>query len=524
MRVAGLVGRVGLRAGARRGRVLVRAAPVRTVSMPAVAALPAWTLRGGARGALGGGAWSQREGVEGMAFAEGVRWYTSYPDYLELKMPALSPTMEKGNLTEWRKKVGDRIEGGDIIAIIETDKSTMEWESIDEGFLAKILVEEGTEGVQVGDVLGVITEDEADIKAFADFSPSSSAPEPESEPKAAPAERSADTSTSSSSQDNSGAAQSVVPKRPSHQTGGAPRAPSGPRVAASPYARAIAADRGVNLGNVQGTGPHERIIAADVVSAPVGDAQAQAPAGAAAPEYTPRQLPTMGGEQYTDLPNSNIRKVIASRLSQSKQEIPHYYLTMEVRMDEILRVRQELNEQADGAYKLSVNDFVVKASALALRKVPECNSSWMDKHTRRHEVVDINVAVDTEAGLLTPLITSADLRGLSDINGMVKDLAHKGREGKLAPEQIAPGTFTISNLGMFGITQFCAVINPPQACILAVGTTQDKVVPKDDGEFGVVKTMTVTLSCDHRVVDGAVGAKWLNSFKTYMEDPLKMLL
>jgi len=295
-------------------------------------------------------------------------------------------------------------------------------------------------------------------------------------------------------------------------------------VFASPLAKATAAYAGIDLRSVgQGSGPGGRILGEDL-------AGRQAVPSAAAPA-------AVEGQQYTDLPNSQVRRVIAQRLTQSKQTIPHYYLTVDCRVDQLLNLRSHLNDQARGQYKLSVNDFVVKAAALALKKVPEVNSSWSDQAIRRYHNIDINVAVNTDKGLFTPYVPSADKIGLASINATVKELAEKAKENKLSPAQMSGGTFTISNLGMFGIKSFAAVINPPQACILAVGTTEQRVIvdesaaPRKDAaattttpQFAVANYMSVTLSCDHRVVDGALGARWLQVFKELIEDPLKMLL
>ena len=422
------------------------------------------------------------------------RWYSSadYPEHTVISLPALSPTMETGNLVEWKKKEGDFV-GNEPIAVVETDKSTMDWEFTDEGYLAKILVEP-SEGLNVGDPLAIMVEEEADIAAFKDYV-LEAAPATEAAPSpAAPPAPAAAPATPSVAPGASAPVQSGVPT------------PPGSRVVASPFAKSIAASEGVTLGNVQGTGPNQRIIAADVMNAPRGGAQ-------------------QSTASFEDIPHSNIRKVIAQRLTQSKQQIPHYYLTIDVRMDKLQAVRSGLNKEADGAYKLSVNDFVIKACGLALKKTPACNSSWTDTAIRQFNTCDINIAVNTDSGLLTPLIPNVESLGLVSINESVQDLAAKGREGKLSPTELSTGTFTISNLGGFGIDQFCAVINPPQACILAVGRAAKKLVPADnEAGFESADIMTVTLSCDHRVVDGAVGAQWLQAFKSYMEDPLKMIL
>jgi len=291
-------------------------------------------------------------------------------------------------------------------------------------------------------------------------------------------------------------------------------------VKASPLARNTATTEGVDLASVQGSGPGGRIIHADVVASKQQPAQQFIRPTFAAPP---------AGAAYTDIPNSQIRRVIASRLTQSKQQIPHYYLSVDLNVDKLLNLRTQLNEKANGQYKLSVNDFVVKASALALRKVPEANSSWTEEAIRRFHTVDINVAVNTDRGLMTPLLPSADKMGLATINNTIKELAQKAKDNKLSPTEMQSGTFTISNLGMFGIKNFSAVINPPQACILAVGASDKRVIVNEsskdpNNQFTTANFMSVTLSCDHRVVDGAIGAQWLAAFREYIEDPVKMLL
>jgi len=401
--------------------------------------------------------------------------------------------MEKGNLVEWKKKEGDFV-GNCAIAIIETDKSTMDWEYPDDGYLAKILVPP-SEGLVVGQALAVVVENQADIAAFKDF-------KIEEKAASAPAPQSAPTPQASSAP--SPAIPAAAP---------APSSSSG-RPIASPLARLLAKESNVDLSGLHGSGPGNRIIAQDVATASQQQQQVQYDA------------PAIVGTSYTDIPHTNIRKVIASRLTQSKQQIPHYYLTVEIRVDELQRVRAVMNQEADGKYKLSLNDFIIKASSLALRKVPQCNSSWTDTHVRRFHNTDINVALNTDNGLLTPIIPNVETLGLVSINERMKELSAKGRDGKLTPLELATGTFTISNLGGFGITQFCAVINPPQSCILAVSSSAKKLIPNDTNSngFEVAEVMTVTLSCDHRVVDGAVGAQWLQAFKSYLENPLRMLL
>eukprot|EP00475_Leptophrys_vorax_P041731 TRINITY_DN78776_c0_g1_i1.p1 TRINITY_DN78776_c0_g1~~TRINITY_DN78776_c0_g1_i1.p1 ORF type:complete len:595 (-),score=167.61 TRINITY_DN78776_c0_g1_i1:32-1816(-) len=428
---------------------------------------------------------------------------TSYPSHIKLPMPALSPTMSEGNLGKWRKKEGDKVNAGDVLAEVETDKATVDFESVEDGFLAKILVQEGASGVKVGKLVAILVENEADIVAFKDFSESAaSGPAPASKPSAV--------STSAISSSSS-----------------APASSSG-RVFASPLAKKLASEKSLNLGSIHGTGYEGRIVAADVLEykpAPAVVKPAVAAASPASADVT-EKAPESGN--FEDLPLSLMRKSIAKRLLESKSTIPHYYLTIELNVDKLLKLRAELNSRiAEGEPKLSVNDFLIKAAAAALKKVPAVNSSWTDKAIRQYNYVDISVAVSTEAGLITPIVFDADKKGLSVISKDVKELAGKARANKLKPQEFQGGTFTISNLGMFGVNQFAAIINPPQSAILAVGTTSKKVVPNEgDSEdpFKTISAMNVTLSADHRVVDGAVGAQWLSEFKKFVEDPILLIL
>eukprot|EP01117_Protostelium_nocturnum_P018070 TRINITY_DN747_c0_g1_i1.p1 TRINITY_DN747_c0_g1~~TRINITY_DN747_c0_g1_i1.p1 ORF type:complete len:559 (-),score=226.13 TRINITY_DN747_c0_g1_i1:57-1733(-) len=426
------------------------------------------------------------------------------PPHTELGLPALSPTMDKGNLVKWRKKEGEKIAAGDVIAEIETDKATADFETTDDGYLAKILVPENTQDVPVGTPIAIVVDDEKDVAAFKNYSKDSTpapAPKAESAPKKEEKKEEKATSKPTEAEKESKQPAQAPKKAPVQQPSsgkvvpGAPPPPAPRKGAASPAARAEAAERG-------------------------------AKASPASSQSSDSAAPSQSSGAYTDIPNSQIRKVIAKRLTESKSTIPHYYLSIECNVDKLLESRTKFNEKSDGKYKLSVNDFIVKASAQALRRVPEVNSSWTDAAIRRYHNVDINVAVNTDKGLLTPLLPNADRLGLSGINNLVKTLAEKGKEGKLSPAEQASGTFTISNLGMFGIKQFCAVINPPQACILAVGGTEKRVVAVEGStdKFQTSNFMTVTLSCDHRVVDGAVGARWLQAFRELIEDPSRMLL
>ncbi|EGC38311.1 hypothetical protein DICPUDRAFT_149003 [Dictyostelium purpureum] len=429
----------------------------------------------------------------------------TYPSHKVVGMPALSPSMETGGIASWAKKVGDQIKAGDVVAQVETDKATMDFVYEEgNGYLAKILVPEGTTGVQINQPVFVIASKKEDCDKFADFTAESN--ESHEEPAAVESSESSESSTASTT---------------TTSTTTATRA-AGERVFASPAARAAAASKGFDVSQITGTGPNNRVIKSDVLEFTPQQKQAEAPATAAAKKPTATAAPSTG--TFTDFPHSNIRRVTAARLTESKQTIPHYYLTMECRVDKILKMRQELN--AGNTVKLSVNDFIIKAAAAALRDNPVVNSTWTDSYIRRFHNIDINVAVNTDQGLFTPIVRGADMKGLNAISTTVKSLAEKAHQNKLTPSEFESGTFTISNLGMFGIKSFSAVINPPQAAILAVGTTETRVVPgtTPGTQYENATILSVTLSCDHRVVDGALGAEWLKSFKDYMENPLKLLL
>ncbi len=413
---------------------------------------------------------------------------------IEILMPALSPTMTEGTLATWLKKEGDTVESGDVLAEIETDKATMEVEAVDEGVLARILVAAGTEGVAVNAPIAILLEEGEDPSALDDFKVSS--------PSATPA----------------------APVAEAAPAPDAPPAPTAPidRVFASPLARRIAAEKGVDLKAVKGTGPRGRIVKNDVEDVPSGAVPATLPS--VAPVAGPPPAPA--GSPYTDVPNSTMRKVIAKRLSEAKQTIPHFYLSVDCRIDALLALRQDLNGRSpggDGAYKISVNDFIIRAVALALKRVPEANATWSDAAIRLYHDIDVAVAVATPNGLITPVVRHADAKGLAEISSEVKDLAARGKKGKLMPEEYQGGGFTISNLGMFGIKEFSAIINPPQSCILAVGAGEQRPVVTE-GALAVATVMTCTLSVDHRSVDGAVGARFLAAFKRLIEEPLTMML
>ncbi|ORX51290.1 pyruvate dehydrogenase complex dihydrolipoamide acetyltransferase [Hesseltinella vesiculosa] len=436
-----------------------------------------------------------------------VRFYSSksFPEHNVIAMPALSPTMTQGGIGVWQKKVGDEVQPGDVLVEIETDKAQMDFECQEEGFLAKILVDTGSKDVAVGKAIAIFVEDKDDVAAFESFT----ADDIEG---AAPAAAPAAVETK----------QEAAPAAPAAVASSAPAA-SG-NVKASPFAKKTAAERGLDISQIQGSGPAGRVVKGDVDSFKVAQPAAVAPtATSSAPAYAPQSAT---GDAYEDIPATSMRKIIASRLSESKQQVPHYYLTSEINMDKVNKLRQVLNSSADGQYKLSVNDFVVKAAALSLKKVPEANSAWLGDSIRQYNNADVCVAVATPTGLITPIVPSAQNKGLADISTQVRDLATRARSGKLAPHEYQGGTFTISNLGMYGIKNFSAIINQPQACILAVGSTQQKVVVDETSEsgFGVQNVMEVTLSADHRVVDGAVGAVFLQAFREYMEQPLKMML
>jgi pyruvate dehydrogenase E2 component (dihydrolipoamide acetyltransferase) len=424
-------------------------------------------------------------------------------------MPALSPTMSEGKLSRWLKKEGEEVKSGDVLAEIETDKATMEVEAVDEGFLAKIVVPDGTDAVAVNAVIGVLTE----TKGESVDAPAASAPP--AAPKAPPQETPTPVAATAAKPEPAPAPE-----------------PHGERVFASPLARRMAKQAGIDLASIKGTGPNGRIVKADLDKAPAGKAEApKAASEPAAPPAAPKPAaapaPSNITAPHTKVPNSSMRKIIAKRLAESKQTVPHFYLTTHIEIDALLKLRAELNAKSpkDGpaAFKLSVNDLVIKACAVALRRHPMVNSTYTEEAIIQYDDVDISIAVAIPDGLITPIIRKADALGLAAISNKMKDLGARAKAGKLKPDEFQGGGFSISNLGMFGIAEFSAIINPPQSAILAVGAGEKRAVVKND-QLTIATMMTVTLSCDHRVVDGALGAEFLSTLKGIIEEPLSLML
>jgi pyruvate dehydrogenase E2 component (dihydrolipoamide acetyltransferase) len=448
---------------------------------------------------------------------------------IEVLMPALSPTMTEGNLAKWLKREGDEVHSGDVLAEIETDKATMEVEAVDEGRVGKILVPEGTQGVRVNQPIALLLGEGEDTSALANVA----SPAPSAAPAIA-----ASTATATSPLSSSAALPPVPPAETPRARGNG----HDQRIFASPLARRMAQQAGLDLAAMTGSGPQGRIVKSDIEAAILAARQpATAPsppraAAAAAPTpAAPAPAPTVptllskervlalaGNPPYTERPLNAMRRVIARRLTEAKQTVPHFYLTTDCEIDELLKIRAELNSRSE-AYRISVNDFVIRATALALRQVPAANASWSDEAILQWNTVDIAVAVALEDGLITPIVKQADRKGLATIANETKDLAARARAGKLKLEEFQGGTFSISNLGMFGVREFAAVINPPHGGILSVGAGEQRPVVKN-GALAVATVMSCTLSCDHRVVDGAVGAQFLAAFKKLVEDPLTMLL
>ncbi len=463
---------------------------------------------------------------------------------IEIKMPALSPTMEEGTLAKWLVKPGDEIRSGDIMAEIETDKATMEFEAVDEGTLVSIAVEEGTENVSVGTVIAVLAEEGEDADAAAAAptpAPAPAAPPSNDGPAATPTARKLaeasgiDLNTITGTgpngkitKDDVEAAGGTSAPSPAPSPAPAPAAApaaSGDRIIASPLAKRIAEQKGIDLSTVTGSGPNGRIVKADVGDAKPGAAPAgAASAPAPAPAPTPSVSPADGGAPYEEVKLNNVRKVIARRLTEAKQNIPHIYLTVDVRLDPLLKLRSQLNAslEADGV-KLSVNDLIIKALARALQREPQCNVSFQGDVMHQYSRQDISVAVAAPSGLITPIITDAGNKGLAQISTEMKELAGKARDGKLQPHEYQGGTASLSNLGMFGTKQFDAVINPPQAMILAVGAGEQRPFVVD-GALQVATVMSVTGSFDHRAIDGVDGAKLLDQFRSLIENPMGLVV
>ena len=440
---------------------------------------------------------------------------------IEITMPALSPTMEEGILAKWHVKEGDKVESGMVLAEIETDKATMEVEAVDEGVIGKILVAEGTENVKVNAVIAILLEEGEDKSAM------DKAPAP-----AAPAAK----ATSTSSADSAPTSQVEKPAEPvsSPTSGGSGGKAAdgdvgkdGDRLKASPLAKRIAADKGLDLASIKGSGPHGRIVKRDVENARPGAAK-PAVAPAAAPVEIDHDAPLarygIAADRYDVVKADGITKIAAKRLSESFRDIPHFPLNVDCRIDALLDFRKRINEAAGEGVKVSVNDILIKAAGLALKKVPAANASWIeDGRIALHKHADVSMAVAIEGGLITPIIFDADTKGLVQISTESKDLAARARTRKLKPEEFQGGTFSLSNLGMFGIQSFSSIINPPQGMILSVGAGEQRPVVTN-GALAIATVMTVTLTCDHRVVDGATGAKWIAAFRTFVEDPMTMLM
>ena len=442
---------------------------------------------------------------------------------INITMPALSPTMEEGNLSKWLVKEGDTVKSGDVIAEIETDKATMEVEAVDEGVVAKLVVAAGTEGVKVNSLIAILAVDGEDVKAAAAGG------------NAAPAPKAAEAPTPVASA-------APAPAAPASAPAATPASSSGERTFSSPLARRLAKEAGLDIKAVSGTGPHGRVVKSDVEKAVASGTGKAAPlaASAAAPAPAAASAAPAQGQSsdavlklfepgsYELVPHDGMRKTIAKRLVESKQTVPHFYVSVDCQLDALLELRAQLNHNAPRkddrpAYKLSVNDMIIKAMALALRDVPEANVSWTDQAMVKHKHSDVGVAVSIPGGLITPIIRQAENKSLSAISNEMKDYGKRAKERKLKPEEYQGGTTAISNMGMMGVSNFAAVINPPHATILAVGAGEKRVIVKND-EMVIAQVMTVTLSTDHRCVDGALGAELIGVFKSYIENPMSMLV
>lgn len=420
-----------------------------------------------------------------------------FPTHQIINMPALSPTMTCGTIGAWKKNVGDSISPGEVLVEIETDKAQVDFEFQEEGYIAKILLESGTKDVNIGSPIAILVEEESNIAAFSDFTVDDIKQEKSLPKEGSPKKKELSSKDAEKTQEIPSSSNIEVKTHT--------------QVFASPVARLLAAKKGISLHDIKGSGPNGRIIKEDVENfKPISIAQSS----------------TFSDASYTDIPLSNIRRTIATRLTESKQSIPHFYITVTIVMDKLIKLRETLNNRGDGRYRISINDIILKASAIALQKVPEVNSGWFGEFIRQYHSVDISVAVSTPTGLITPIIKNVQHMGLLAINNKVKELGNKAREGKLKPEEYQGGTFTVSNMGMYGVEQFTSIINPPQSSILAVGSIEDFLVEDltVERQFRTEKRMKVTLSSDHRVVDGAVAAKWVEILKSILENPLDLLL
>jgi pyruvate dehydrogenase E2 component (dihydrolipoamide acetyltransferase) len=473
---------------------------------------------------------------------------------INILMPALSPTMEKGNLSKWLKKEGDGVKTGDVIAEIETDKATMEYEAIEDGTLAKIVVPEGTSDVPVNQLIAVMAAEGEDVKAAAaaagkgaEQKPGAAAPSPPASPTRGEgaAQKAPPPATAAQSQQEGKSETPPAPRSASSPLAGEGggegartngHAPN--RIFASPLARRLAKEAGIDIGRIEGSGPHGRVIARDVAKAKESGGLRAAPAAVPNAGAAPAIAPAMTDQQiralyedgsYEVVPHDGMRRTIAQRLTAAAQSMPVFYLTVDCDIGKLLDAREEINAQApkekDGkpAYKLSVNDFVIKALALALQRVPDANVSWTESGMLKHKHADVGVAVAMPNGLITPIIRSAETKSLSTISNAMKDLAKRARDRKLKPNEYQGGTTSVSNLGMYGIKDFTAVINPPQSTILAVGTGEERAVVRD-GKIVAAHIMSVTLACDHRAIDGALGAVLISAFKSLIENPVMMLV
>lgn len=436
------------------------------------------------------------------------RPFSSYPEHKVLNLPNLSPTMTKGNITKWYKKEGDSFSVGDVICDVETDKATVGFEMVDDGVLAKIFTPEGSKDVPLGTPVAVVVTDAKDVAAFKDFTPEAKEAKPAAAPKPSPETKEAK-------------AEPEAPKEGSKET-------KSVKIAVSPAAKKLAADNNVDLANVTGTGPNGRILKEDVIeymSKKPAEAPKETPKAAPTAAKKPPQIPGM--PDFVDIELTNYKRVTAERLTEAKQTVPHFYVSVECKVDKLLMLREQLNKVATS--KITINDMLIKACALACLKVPVTNSSWMGAFIRRYKDVDMSVAVQTPNGLITPIVPRVNHKGFEEIASMTKALIAKAKDGTLKPEEFIGGTFTISNAGMYGISQLIPIVNPPQACILGVSGVEKKIVIDENmlkryKVYRAASKLTVTLSCDHRVVDGAGGAEWTREFKKLVENPALMML